>query len=172
MKLKIVCLVVLCFAIIGSTEARKKNKKKPKTCFQLVEAYSQRTIPGVRRATIPPAAIHFIIVWEGPLYPDAFFWRADTGLIPCNIVKAHKVVNKSTMFQPGRDYYAELVKKEAIQKGDTLDIIPMQVGRPKSADSIPVTDGIKNTLFFKRGSGNWESFHVDTIARKRDIVMP
>jgi hypothetical protein len=166
------CLIVLCFAVVCSVMAKKKSKKKTENDFTLIEAYSQRTIPGARRAIQPPPVIHFIIVWQGMQYPDAFFWRADTGLVACNVVEAHKVINKP-LFSPAAvsDYYAE-IKKEAIKKGDTLDIIPMRGGKARGADSIHATQDVKNTLFFRTGVSEWRKFHIDSIMRKRDIVMP
>src|ERR1700733_15377049 len=119
MKLKIVCLVVLCFAICGSTEARKKNKKKSKVDIVLVEAYTQRTLPGVRCATPPPATTHIIIVWEDMnFYPESFLWIQDTGLVyTCNFAKAHKVVEKSFRIPQGMDYITEQIKGGDVHKG-------------------------------------------------------
>ncbi len=176
MKLKILCLVVLCFAITGSSEARKKNRKRNKADLVLIEAYTQRTLPGVRRAIPPPAMTHFIAVWVGVSYPDAFLWRADTGLLTCSVTKAHKIANKTRYTPPGIEYYTEKVDPKDIRKGDTLDIVPLQI-----TSAVPghlhMDAGARNTLYYKIliptiTGDEWFSFHIDSIGRKRDIAMP
>ncbi len=174
MKMRyLLCLFVFVFAVSYTAHAKKRSKKKHEVYLDMVEAYSQRTIPGIRRASPLPAVLHFIIVWEGPQYPDAFFWRADTGLLACNIAKAHKMINnKPRLTPPGREYYTQLVAKELIKKGDTLDIVPMPSVNKKDTNGIPVTADTKNSLFFRTGGPEWRSFHIDTIIKKRDITMP
>ena len=173
MKIRSLFFIVLCFVMMGGAFAKTKKKPAKKVDITLLEAYSQRTVPGVRRATPPPTAFHFIIIWEGLQYPEYFYWRADTGLAPCIIARARKVVNKPRFNLAGTsDYYTEAVKKDAIKKGDTLDIIMMKGIKMRRADSLQVADDIKNTLFFKTGGNEWRSFHIDSVVKKRDILMP
>ena len=163
MKLKMLCLVVLCIAISGSSEARRKNKKKNKADLILVEAYTQRTLPGVRRATPPPATTHIIVVWEGVSYPEAFLWRADTGLLTCSVAKAHKIVNKARNVPPGIEYYTEKAEAKDISKGDTLDIVPLPI-TSAAPDHLHLDAGARNTLYYKM-------LHPKTIAGKALSVL-
>jgi len=173
MKMKsLLCFVVLCFVWIGAAAAKKKKQEKYVT---LVEAYSQRTLPGMRRATPPPPAIHFIVLWENKQHPDAFLWRGDAGLLSCTVVKVHKITEKTVRAPMGIDYYSEKIDIKAITKGDTLDVVPIPESAANVADGVSNVPSTGNTLFFetsgKHGTGmNW--IRVDTIKKKRDIAMP
>jgi len=173
MKIKILLLlIVLCFGITGIAHARKKAKKKSATSFKLVEAYTQRTIPGIRPRPGQPApqpTTNFVIVWQAATYPETFFWRGDGGWLSCRIDKAHKATGKLRM-PAGKDYMTEVVMGDQIHKGDTLLLTPVTGGRFPIPSEIPET--AKNTLFYKTGGSKWLSFRVENIAKKRDIVMP
>ncbi len=168
----LLCFAVLCFALIGTAEAKRKKQEK---CVTLVEAYSQRTLPGMRRATPPPPVIHFIVVWENKQHPDAFLWRGDAGLLSCNVVKVHKITDKAARAPMGIDYYSEKIDVKAVAKGDTLDVVPITGSAATVAGGISNVPGTTNTLFMELNGKhgiemNW--IHVDTIKKKRDIAMP
>ena len=168
----LLCLFVLCFGITAVAHAKKKAKKKSTASFKLVDAYTQRTIPGIRPGPghpTPPPTTNFVIVWQAATYPETFFWRGDNGWLSCRIDKAHKAVGKLHM-PAGKDYMTEIVTGDQIHKGDTLLLTPVTGGRFPIPSEIPET--AKNTLFYKTGGSKWLSFHVDAITKKRDIVMP
>ena len=173
----LLCLVILCVAITGSLQAKKKSKQK-KVDFKLVEAYSQRIIPGMRPSPqhpAPPPVIHFIVVWQSALHPDAFFWHGDTGLLKCNMVRVHKMTDKGLIIRTGKDYRSEGVAADKIIKGDTLDVTPIPNTRAIVADGVPVVQGVKNTLFAQTTGNHGSdvtSVTVNTIVKKRDIAMP
>ena len=173
MKMKsLLCLIVLCFAITGSIQAKKKTKKKGKANFVLIEAYSQRIVPGMRRSVPPPPVTHFIIIWESKRYPVVFYWLKDTGqTYTCNIVKAHKITDKSSMMPEGKDYYTENITPGNIHVGDTLDITTLPLNKYAYSEDL-LNVNTKNTLFFKTSDNKMGSVHIDTVFKKRDILMP
>jgi len=168
-KRSLLCLVVLLFALPCFLHAR--GMKKHRARFKFVEVYSQRIIPGMRRSVPPPVTIHVIVVWEGPGFPETFYWRGDTGLLACTVVKAHKIVNQPKNVPPGKEYYTENVALNAVQKGDTLDVMTIPQNKALAADGLPKATNEKHTLFYKT-DGRWYPYNVGDVARKRDILMP
>jgi hypothetical protein len=162
------CISVMAMCIAATAEATTKGKKKSKADFRLIEAYSQRTIPGIPGAT-PKTAYHFIIVWENKNYPETFFWRGDNGWVTCNIVKAHKVKAKSKNVPKGMDYTIENVSGDAIHKGDTVQLTPTPGGKFPVPAEIPAD--AKNTLYYKTGGSGWLSFPVKNISKKPDVTL-
>ncbi len=165
---RVLCIVFFCLAVTIAVQAKKKTKKKSKGDLVLVEAYTQRTLPGMRRRELPPPSLHIVIVWNRTDRPDAFFWRNDSTLLSCNIARAHKITDRSYRTPPGMDYRLEIITASQIHKGDTLMFSPVPVKGDKPT-GIP---GAGNTLFFKENAGNWYSYHIETITKKRDIAMP
>ena len=172
--MKQTCLIALS-AIIFSLPAaarghKKATKKLPKGNFTLIEAYTQRTLPGMPRGTITTAE-HFIVVWKATTFPESIFWRGDNGFLPCMIQKAVRVDPKAnSKMPPGIDYLTEDYGSNKVHKGDTLMLTPVTGGKYAVPNEIPATS--KNTLFYKTGGSGWLSFPVTTIAKKRDIAMP
>lgn len=162
--------LVLCFAVSMNTHAQTAKKAKSKTYLKLVEAYTQRTRPGRPESAPPPTGTHFIIVWEYAKYPETFFWRGEGGWLSCNMLKAHKITNKSRNMPKGIDYRTEFVTGDQVHKGDTLQLTPVTGGKFPIPDEIP--KDAKNTLFFKTGGSGWLSFLVENITKKPDILMP
>ena len=165
---RVLLLVIFCFAVTIAVQAKKKGKKKTKGDLVLVEAYTQRVLPGLRRPQLPPPALHIVLVWERTDQPDDFFWRNDSTLLSCKIARAHKVTDRSYRTPPGMDYRLEIITGSQIHKGDTLMFSPVPIIGEKPV-GIPDAG---NTLFFKESTGNWYSYHIETITRKRDIAMP
>ena len=164
----LICFLVLCLATPSIIHAKTPGKKKDKPNFKLIEAYSQRTLPGIPGVPIK-TDYHFILVWEGTKYPETFFWRGENGWLPCKIEKAHKIVKKDHHVPDGLDYRTEQAGGD-IHKGDTLELTPLAGGKFPIPPEIPKE--AKNTLFFKTGGGGWLAFPVKDIVKKHDIAMP
>ena len=162
-------LLLFYLSLAHPSFARKEARQKNKPDFKLLEAYFQRTIPGIPRAPVK-TQYHFIIVWEGAKYHENFFWLSDNGWFTCNIVKAHKINDNNSATTSGRDYNTEFVRASAIHKGDTLELSPVAAGKLQIPAEIP--SDAKNALFYKTGRSGWLSFPVNNIAKKSDIVMP
>jgi hypothetical protein len=170
MKVKyFLVFIALVFAIGVNARSKKTTKKKTYPYFILVEAYVQHTLPGIP-SQLPTTGEHFIIVWKAAKFPETFFWRGEDGWLPCKMVKAHKIVNKTKSTPEGMDYTTAHVKGDEIHIGDTLELTPVIRGRFPVPPEIPRT--AKNTLFFKAGKSGWLSFPVESIGRKQDIVNP
>ncbi len=162
-------LLAFCFAIAIPVTAKKKSKKRSKANLALVEAYSQRIVPGIPGSQ-PQTVIHIIAVWEGADYPETMFWRGDGAWLGCNIGEAHKIVNRQYIRADYREYQTTKISPDKIQKGDTLQIDPLPGGKlPLPAD---MPNAAQNTLVFKIGGSKWLSLHIDTIVKKHDIVKP
>ena len=166
--------LLLVMAICGPAEGKgpvKHKKKTAKTNFKLIEAYSQRTLSGVKSPAPPPTDAHFIIQWLGASYPETFFWRGENGFLLCSIDKAHKINPKDARkYPPGMEYLKENVTGDQIHKGDTLELVPLTRGKYPVPADIP--QKAKNTLFYKTAGSGWLSFPVKTIVKKHDISMP
>lgn len=168
MTKQLFCIFMLCFVVFAA------NAKKKKTYFKLVEAYTQQVIPGIRGPR-PKPETHFIIVWENKkCYPEFFLWLKDTGLVyTCNIARAHKVVDKSFRIPQGMDYTTEQITAGSVHKGDTLEVTTISPDKNAFTGDHPLNVNTKNTLVLKSSDNQWWStFHVDTVMKKRDIVMP
>jgi hypothetical protein len=173
MKLKyFLFFLVLGFTVAANAQHKKAkaSKKKAFPYFTLVEAYTQRTLPGIP-SQLPTTGEHFVIVWKWAKFPETFFWRPeDGGWLPCKMLKAHKVTERTPNMPEGLDYTTTHVKGDDIHEGDTLELTPVIRGRFPIPAEIP--KNAKNTLFFKTGKSGWLSYPIDSIARKQDIVNP
>ena len=161
--------MALCFGISFTAAAKKRSKKKPKANIALVEAYSQRIVPGIPGSQ-PQTSIHIIAVWEGSSYPESMFWRGDGVWLGCNIAEARKIVNRQYIRANYLEYQTTKISPDKIQKGDTLQIDPLPGGKLPLPADIP--DAAQNTLLFKASGSKWLSLHIDTIVKKHDIVKP
>ena len=169
MKLKrITCLLLVFLCLAGTTEAKKVAKKKEKANFKLLEAYSQKIVPGIPGAQ-PKTNFKFIIVWQGAKYPETFFWRGDGGWLTCSILKAHKIKNKGKSNPAGVEYNTEFAGGDNIHTGDTLQLTPTPGGKFPIPTEIPAD--AKNTLYYKTGGSGWLSFPVKYITKKPDVIM-
>ena len=141
-------IIAACIIASAGTQAiAKGSKKTKKENFRLLEAYTQRMLPGTPGAP-PPTNDHFIIVWQGETNPEVFYWRGDRGFLICDMQKAHRISKKDAKkFPPGMDYNTEFVTGEQIHKGDTISLSPLTRGKFRIPDDIPKT--AKNTLFYK-----------------------
>lgn len=153
-----------------SVYAQTKNNIQPKdgsSSIKLVEAYTQRILPGVQGSE-PATESHFIVVWKNKTAPTTFFWRGSDGWMPCRVNMAHIEKNKKR----SKDHWivTQDIKLRDIKNGDTLEILPVAGGK----NPIPkeVTADMTNMLFFKTGNPGWQYLPVKTISKKKDIVMP
>ena len=169
MKIRSLLLLALFVVVSLPTEAKKKSKKRSKANLTLVEAYSQRIVPGIPGSQ-PQTVLHIIAVWEGANYPQTMFWRGDAGWWGCNMAIARKIVNRRYIRADYREYETTVIAPDKIKKGDTLQIDPVPGGKFPIPGEIP--QEAKNTLFFKTGGSGWLSFPLDTIVKKHDIIKP
>ncbi len=166
-----VSIVMLCLPVFAGAKTKVKAKKAaPKAHFKLLEAYSQRTLPGVPGGAAPEVANHFVIIWQTTGNLETCFWRGDNGWMTCRIDKAHKINPKDGRhYPPGVDYVMDEMY-EGAKKGDTLMLTPVRGGKFAVPAEIPAT--AYNTIFYKAGGSKWLSFPVKEITKKKDVPMP
>ncbi len=171
MKTTGIAMLLLLTAATGATAKHKTTKGgKNAKDIVLVEAYTQRTLPGVPKAKLMTDT-HFVIVWQATTAPETFFWRGDNGFLPCMMNRAHKIDLKKNPTMPrGIEYNIDENGGPRIHKGDTLMITPVTGGKFAIPKEIP--EKAKNTLFYKTATPGWRSFVVTTIGKKADIAMP
>ncbi len=161
-------LFLILFVFVGTPATFAKSKKK-QAAFKLIEAYTQRSLPGIPGAPVQTDT-KFIILWQGASYPETFFWRGESGWLSCRIDKAHKVKPGTKNIPRGMEYTTEFVTGEQMHKGDTLQLTPVTGGRFPIPKEIPAS--AKNTLFYKTAGSGWLAFQVKTITQKPDIARP
>lgn len=158
-------LIGVVVAACAQTKSQKKAKAKKvivKSDIKLLEATSQRMLPGIPGAQ-PTTEFRFIIIWQNANWPETFFWRGENGWMTCKMDKAHKS-------KASKDYKMEFVANDQVHKGDTLSLKPIRGGKFPIPDEIPET--AKNTLYYKVAGSKWLAFPVTTITRKPDVAMP
>ena len=159
-------LLVIGMAICVNAYA---GTKKNRSHFKLVEAYSQRTLPGRQHGAPPVTGLHFLIIWQDTKSPETFFWRGESGWLSCQISKAHKPAGSSKNTPQGMEYITETLTG-GVHKGDTLMLSPVTGGKFPIPAEIPAEP--KNTLFYKITGSGWLAFPVNNISKKHDISMP
>jgi hypothetical protein len=155
-------IILFLLAFPAISEGKTAAKKKTKTYFKLLEATSQRTLPGIPGAAVK-TDYNFTITWLAATYPETFFWVGEGGRLPCGIRRVHKAPE-------GKGYTFENVLSRNIHKGDTLRLVPVTGGKLPVPDEIPAT--AQNTLYFKTVGSNWLSYPVKNIRRLPDIANP
>ena len=158
------CLIVA----VDNNASAKGKKKNPKANFKMLEAYTQKTIPGIRGAQ-PTIQTNFIVIWENAKNPETFFWRGENGWQNCRMMKAHYIGNQIKKMPSVPDYRSEFVIADKIHNGDTLILTPVAGGKFPIPTEIPAD--AKNTLFYKTGGSIWLSFPVKEIGKKPDILL-
>jgi hypothetical protein len=164
-----ITLLVLALTTCLVTHAKSKRSaiSNGNNYIKLQDAYTQRTLPGVRGAE-PYTETHFVLIWNNKNPPETFYWRDGAGSwIGCRITKATKLAKEN---EAGIDYTIENIKLCNIKKGDLLEVMPINGGKYKAPVEIP--QKTTNTLFFKTNKTNWLAFPVKEIKQKRDIAMP
>lgn len=167
MNIRIVCILGLAFLLM-SNGAGAVTKKKSKAHFRLIEAYMQRTMPGIPGAQVK-TDYYFIVKWEAKTYPETFFWRGENGWLTCNTARAHRA-GKDSHPPRGIEYRTEPAAGDQVHKGDTLMLKPIVGGKFPVPAEIPAD--AKNTLYYKTGGSGWLAFPVKNITKKPDVAMP
>ena len=168
---------ILLFAAIfmgipeSSTHGKSPVKKLYKSDITLLEAYTQRTLPGRREGKII-STTHFIIVWHNKDYPTRFFWMDNNSAVNCNFCKAHKAYQGTDRFAHNRpDYVRDGLSNENIKPGDTLDVIPIAGNNTDLPHDLPAKT--KNTLiYYQSNEKKLFGIKADSLTRKHDIMMP
>lgn len=169
-KKYIVLGILMLAATIAEAKIPVKKSLKPKPNFTIIEAYTQRTLPGIPGAQ-PVTDYHFVIRWESASAPETFFWRGQDGFLICNLEKARKVTRGDRRNIPdGIEYTTEFVTGDDVHRGDTLMLTSMKGGKYPVPKEVSKT--AKNTIFYKTTGSKWLSFPIKNIGTKQDIAMP
>lgn len=169
-------LIAVSFAIsIAAVAQTRKATKKPVKAkakdMVLVEAYTQRTVMGVKGPAPQPEGTYIVVRWTARKYPETFFWRGKSGFFPCRVEKVRKLtaVEKKTMPQ-GLIYTGPEITNDSVKAGDTLLLTPLTRGKFAVPKEIPET--AQNTVFYKVDGSNWLQLKVPAISKKANIMMP
>jgi hypothetical protein len=168
MKKKYIATGIVCGTFLSAAALIHKHQA---TTVQPVEAYTQRTVPGVRGAK-PITKTTLIVVWKSNEFPESAFWRGDAGWENCNIEKAtrNKMPPNPKFKTAQQDFIAQRVTLDQIKKGDTLLLLPMPGGKFPIPKEFPDTS--VNTLFYKTPNSNWMHIRFPKVDKKADILMP
>lgn len=157
-------LAIAGFAACAQT--KKSGKGKSASSYaRIIEATSQRIIPGIRDAA-PRTEYKFIVVWNNTTPPVSFFWHGPDGTSAAGIAK----VTKISPAEAGEDalpYKIVSTSAPQIKKGDTLQVMPMPADEPVT-EKLPA--GEANRLIFKTGNTGWLSLPVRDIRVLPKIV--
>jgi hypothetical protein len=157
----------------------KKGQAKPATAnkngdMAIVEAFTQRMVPGTLPQDAPPmpAGTYVVIKWLSSAYPETFFWRAEKGFFPCKVEKVRKIPPADGKVAPkGMEYMGAEIANDKIAAGDTLMLTPLLGGKFPIPPDVPQT--AQNTVFYRKfGVDAWLYLAVGSIAKKSDIAMP
>ncbi len=155
MNFKSILYFLLSIHLFGCANAKAIAGKKSKPSIKLLEATSQRIIPGIPGAEIK-TNYHFIVVWSSPQAPDKFFWKNEKDQAYCRITKITSIGSHSI--------------NAAIHNGDTLSISAVNEKQTKAPTEV--SPKAKNTLYFKTKNSGWVSYPIKKVTKKPDEVMP
>ena len=166
LNFRITAIALTGFLSVTSCAQSKKAAVGPaKGYATLIEATSQRTIPGIRDAEIE-TVYKFVIIWQSNEQPRDFFWKAPGIWQNCSVNKVQKSTSKSGN---GDWYITEGYAANQLRKGDTLELIPLKGGKFPIPAVIP--SDLNNVIIFKSNKSNWRQIPVGKITRKPDIIM-
>ena len=164
----VIAFIAIPGLVFGSHKGKRYPKSKP--VIAIIEAYTQRTLPGRKEGKIQEAT-HVIAVWKGEFHPGNVYWENNGEIIPCNIFKVHKNNQPSKpRFPAGVDYFQDNVPVNQLQKGDTLDFVAGMTTAKQIPADIP--KNLNNCLLFQDIKDKYLIFAVPNLSRKRDIAMP
>lgn len=155
MTLRLYATVLFSCLLFNTACAQTKRAvvKNGTSMARVVRATSERILPG-RAESTPITNYRITIQWRSANKPSAFFWRPQEGWMQCLVVKN----NTGT---------EEEMAPEAIQKGQTVDIVPVNdASRTPIPAFVKATD--KNKLYFQVGNA-WYSIPVK-LTKKQDVV--
>jgi hypothetical protein len=162
------CLIVA-VALLSCAPTWARKIRKSKQTASLIEAYSQRTVPGIQGAPIQTNT-HFIICWLSADHPQTFFWHSANATVLCGATKARKTVKQSRFHQQTTEYMLLSTDMTAVHAGDTLSVTPdtqKKQQKPSGLPSSPV-----NSLIYRSSKGGWNILPVKQIIKKPDVMMP
>lgn len=143
--------------------------RKHGTPATLVEAYTQRTIPGIPGAKIQTAT-GFILVWMNTQLPDSVFWYGDSGWMGGKLLSARRNTGYSPDRLTRKDYLFAPLDRAKFKSGDTLALVPALLD---SSPIIGLSGTAVNTLIWRYGKKLQKlSVPPGHIIRKQDIVLP
>jgi len=160
MKLGIGNIFVL-FLILCSTACaqQKKTVTNGKNYATLQRAVVNRTLPGRREGKID-SQYRFVMVWQSSQTPATFFYKAPNAWMDCLINKLSTTGGKQT---------ATEIAPENIQKGDTIELVPIKGGKFPAPSDIP--ENLNNVILFKINKSNWHYVLISNY-EKADVPMP
>lgn len=160
MKLGIGNIFVL-FLILCSTACaqQKKTVTNGKNYVTLQRAVVNRTLPGRREGKID-SQYRFVMVWQSSQTPATFFYKAPNSWMNC-------LINK--LSTAGRNQTATEIAPENIQKGDTIELVPIKGGKFPTPSDIP--ENLNNVILFKINKSNWHYVRISNY-EKADVPMP
>jgi hypothetical protein len=157
--------LTLFLTITSCAQSKRASVEPAKGYAKLIEATSQRSIPGIRDAEIE-TIYKFIVIWQANEQPLDFFWKAPGIWQHCAVSKVHKTMNKSAN---GAGYRTEAYEPGKLRKGDTLELVPVKGGKYPIPTEIP--SDLNNVVIFKTNKTNWLQIPVGKITRKPDVIM-
>lgn len=160
-------LAAVTLVFVVSTGAASA-KKKAQASFRLLEATSQRTLPGIPGAAVK-TEYHFTVVWQDRNPPAEVYWDGEDGRLVCTVTRVHKMTKKDERGIKVTEYLAGKDMTTPVHKGDTLDFRAYASRKIEKPAGVP---DVKNSLDYKAGNGGWMHFTIKTITRKPDIALP
>ena len=144
--MKLLCVSVWLILLVAFTpEGAGAAMRKSSYDFRVIQATSQRIIPGIPGAPIKTEFV-FTVVWLTTRKPILFFWKDEIGWKNCTMSKS-----------------AEIVKK-----GDTLIIATIRGNVPQI-----LPKSANNTICYKTvSSSGWKLVPVKNVIQKTDAVAP
>jgi hypothetical protein len=141
-------------AFIVNAKAKTSAIGSGKVCAKLIEAYSQRTIPGTQESPII-TKLGFQVKWLCSERPTSFFWKGKDGWMTCIVSKI-------------KDGEKTEIAPEDVKKGDVLELEPIKGGKFPMVKSAAK---LKEVILFKTNKSNWRYLSVGKISKKPDIIM-
>ncbi|MEZ5016767.1 MAG: hypothetical protein R2800_06930 [Flavipsychrobacter sp.] len=175
-KVKVLAIVATMAFVVSSCAQQKKgiaigNGERNKNYASLLIATEQTTLPG-RPEMQPTTTQKLLVIWKSKTPPTQFFWRGNSGWLPCDVSKVSnydikKLVDEKNVFATG--YTAEQVSLENVKMNDTLELTPTLGGKYPIPESV--ADNVKNTIFYKAEKTNWLTIPVEKFVERPDIIM-
>lgn len=161
----IVLLLVTSCSVFPKSKAGKYSEAPT-----LIEAYTQKVVGGTRNAPTEEMNRHVVLRWNAKVFPTAFFWRGETGWMPCKAEVAHRVDPRTAGVPAGVDYQTKRVNLDKVAAGDTLLLTVMSRGKYPVPDGI--TDDIKNRIYYEKQGSGLLFIQVPEFKTKQNIFMP
>ena len=154
MKLRPQGLLFLLTLMLFSTACAQSRRvvKSGMAYAKVLGATSERYLPG-RAESQPITNYRITIQWQSMSKPTGFFWRPESGLMNCLVVK------------PGGSDVD--VAPESLRPNQTVDLVPTPDATRTPIPSF-VSASVPNTLFFQIGK-TWYAIPVK-LTKKQDLI--